>query len=146
MIGGNPVTRDDDSMGYREELSEGIEATLDRPPIDAKRAVQRSITALGSRAELLSETLTSMTIAVLPRTAVVSSAQSPVVLISFTAVGRGTRLHSRIVRHTATRSRWARLLPLGPKVMLGRHWHRRLLQAIEQEIRALDPIAVVNRR
>jgi hypothetical protein len=146
MIGGNPVTRDGDSMGYREELREGIEATFDRPPIDAKRAVQLAVTALGSRAELLAETATSMTIAVLPRAAVISSTQSPIVLILFTAVGRGTRLHSRIVRHTATRSRWARVLPLGPRAMLGRHWHRRLLQAIEQEIRAMDPLAVVNRR
>lgn len=133
-------------MGIRDDIAEYLICKTPRPPDEINAAIRRAVASLGKHAAIVATDPHSVRVHIMPGVSQKLSHHSPQVDVSHIESAGISTVTTAIVRYTTLQSKYLGLIPTGPKRLAGRSQHRKLLDALEAELVAIDHSARPQRR
>jgi len=126
-------------MAAKHDIQRGINAEVGAGREAVVEACARAVATLGKhgRSEATSQVVT---VQILPGMSQKLSSISPIVEISLKPAAQGRiSVSTKVTRYRTSQSKLFAFIPMGPKTLVGKSYFVKFLNALETELRALDP-------
>ncbi len=133
-------------MSAKHDVKHKVVATVNAPPAEVRAACQRAAESLGKKATIEGNS-ERITVAIKGGPVSALSSTSPIVVVTLSPAGEGAvKVESSVQSFRTVQSKIIGFIPAGPKRLIGRTSYFAFLNALELELRAVDPTSGQVRR
>lgn len=134
-------------MSFKTDVASGLSATFAGTDTEQVRAVvHRAVGNLTKNATVGGQSANSTQVVIMPGMSQKMSDRSPIVEVQFGSDGSTISLNTRITHWVVRQNKFLFVIPSGPKRLSGASMHRKFLNALEVELRAVEPNVQITRR
>ena len=124
-------------MTAKSDSKRGLEAKLRTTVEETKQAVLRAVSILGNRADAVPAP-GRVTVQIYPGMSRRASVTSPVVAVTIRSSGEMVQVNAVVEQYRTRQQKLFFVIPLGPKMLVGKQPLITFLSALQQELQAID--------